>query len=193
MLGDTAYLAWRERVRLDKLERKQHKAQVSPDVRAKAKVAAAAYYQKNSEKLIAVAKAWNEANSEKLKVRRVNFLKENPGYAQAANKRYRIKNPGIGTKLLNEWRAKNPGAANAQASKQRTAKLKRTPAWADLKAILEFYKQAAKLTKTTGIPHHVDHKIPLRGKLVSGLHVENNLQVLVGTKNLVKHNTYVIT
>jgi hypothetical protein len=62
------------------------------------------------------------------------------------------------------------------------------PTWANLKQIQEIYAKAAKLTKETGLRHHVDHIIPLRGKNVCGLHVPCNLQVLTAVENLRKSN-----
>ena len=51
----------------------------------------------------------------------------------------------------------------------------RTPLWADLDKIKEFYKEAKRLSELTGIPFHVDHIIPIQGKLVSGLACSHKL------------------
>jgi len=87
-----------------------------------------------------------------------------------------------------KWRQKNKSVCNAQTYKYRTSKLKALPAWANLDKIKEFYKQAEQLTKETGVLYTVDHIIPLRSHEVCGLHVEHNLQVLLGTENFSKGN-----
>ena len=61
--------------------------------------------------------------------------------------------------------------------------LERTPSWAELDLIAEFYKNCPK-------GYHVDHIIPLRGKYVSGLHTLNNLQYLSAYENRLKSNNY---
>lgn len=76
--------------------------------------------------------------------------------------------------------------ANRNASK-----IKASPSWLtkDHKfQISEIYSKAAIKTAETGIAHEVDHIIPLRGKVVCGLHVPWNLQVLPAYKNRQKSN-----
>lgn len=63
--------------------------------------------------------------------------------------------------------------------------VERTPSWADLDIIREFYSNCPK-------GYHVDHEIPLRGRLISGLHVIENLRYIKAEDNRVKSNKYTI-
>jgi hypothetical protein len=87
------------------------------------------------------------------------------------------------------------GKANTLANdaKRRAAKLQRTPAWLtvdDLWMLEQAYELAALRTKMFGFSWHVDHIIPLQGKLVSGLHVPTNVRVIPGIENVRKANRY---
>lgn len=88
------------------------------------------------------------------------------------------------------WQKRNRAYCSSSTSKRDAAKAKRTPSWSNLDEIQEFYKLSAELTERTKIPHHVDHIIPLRGELVSGLHVPNNLQVIPAYDNISKKNKF---
>ena len=90
-----------------------------------------------------------------------------------------------------KWRLANPGKVNARTAKRRARKLQATPKWnteEDYKKIEEFYIEAARLTKETGIPHEVDHIEPLQGDDVCGLHVPGNLRVIQRSPNRRKSN-----
>ena len=92
------------------------------------------------------------------------------------------------------WRAANPERVAALAATRRAAKAQRTPKWLNevhWDLIVSYYAYARWLTETTGIEHHVDHIVPLRGETVSGLHVPWNLQVLPAAVNLLKSNRFV--
>ena len=76
-------------------------------------------------------------------------------------------------------------------AKRRAARIQRTANWLsedDLWIIKEIYALAAARTKLHGFTWHVDHIIPLQGKLVSGLHIPGNLQVIPWIDNIKKHN-----
>lgn len=101
---------------------------------------------------------------------------------------YREKNKERLAENFARWAAENPGTVNAIRAKRFAAKLQATPSWADFDAIREVYKEAARISRATGIKHHVDHFYPLQGELVCGLHVAANLQILPAVENIRKHN-----
>lgn len=80
-------------------------------------------------------------------------------------------------------RLRNPKGKLAEVRARQAAKIQRTPPWADLKAIRAIYEACPP-------GQQVDHVIPLRGKNVSGLHVEANLQYLTPIQNLEKGSRF---
>lgn len=86
---------------------------------------------------------------------------------------------------------KNRTMHYAHRTAYRALKLNATPAWltdADRAATQELYAESVFLTQSTGQPYHVDHILPLKGKIVCGLHVPKNLRVMPGSENISKGN-----
>jgi hypothetical protein len=117
------------------------------------------------------AATWHAANPEKVAV-------------------YKLLNAERITTRKASYRAAKPEKGSGMSARRRARKLNATPAWADPVAIAAIYAESARLTKMTGVQYNVDHIIPLQGKLVSGLHVENNLQILTCWDNGTKNNKY---
>ena len=66
-----------------------------------------------------------------------------------------------------------------------------TPNWLselDNFLIDEVYVMSLLRSECTGVKHHVDHIVPLRGESVCGLHAPWNLQILTATENCAKQN-----
>lgn len=62
-----------------------------------------------------------------------------------------------------------------------------TPPWATYDSVSAIYRDAAE-RRSMGEDVQVDHIIPLHGKLVCGLHVANNLEVIDRLANARKSN-----
>ena len=128
----------------------------------------------------AAKRAWAKANREHLRSYENNYRADNEDYKEY-QKAYMKKHQRVNKAY---WNAKN--------AKHRADKLQQTPSWANLERIKGIYALAQYLTETYGREIHVDHEIPLNGKLVSGLHVEDNLQLLYAEDNLTKSNVWEI-
>ena len=141
------------------------------------------------------AKLFFEANKELLRTRKAEaqrkYRKNYPQKARESRQTWaesnRVKDQGYKKK----WQTENKGAVNYLTRKRQAAKLRRTPSWLieeDHWMIQEAYALAALRTKLFDFPWHVDHIFPLQGKVVSGLHVPINLQVIPGKANVRKGN-----
>lgn len=70
----------------------------------------------------------------------------------------------------------------------RASRARRTPPWADRAAIRAIYLHAKRESDRLGIEHHVDHIVPLHGRMVCGLHCAANLRVIPAWANRHKGN-----
>jgi hypothetical protein len=131
-----------------------------------------------------------EANRDAVIQRTAEWQKRNPEKVIEAGAKNRAKYQEYYKEKRKEYKQKAKGLVNANTAKRFASKLRATPKWSYKKAIVEKYKTAVNLTQSTGIPHHVDHIIPLRSKTVCGLHVEWNLRVLPASINTSKSNKY---
>lgn len=94
------------------------------------------------------------------------------------------------------WAKENKGKANANKQAYKAAKIRACPTW--VKSNLDYmwmmqeaYTLATLRKQVVGGEWHVDHIVPLRGETVSGLHVPWNLQVIPGSENMSKSNTFI--
>ena len=115
-------------------------------------------------------------------------------------RRYQAAHLEAGAAKTRRWRANKP-----ERAKEVEAKYKRNNheklltrynvrrhhkklLWANPKDVGVFYDSARRVSECLGIPHEVDHIIPLQGRKVCGLHIPENLQVLTRDANRAKGN-----
>lgn len=133
-----------------------------------------ASYEKNKEAEKASSLAYYRSNRE-------SRIAKHRAYMQATADQQR------------QWREDNKHLSQANVRRYREALRQRVPIWMTEKQLLlinGLYELAAQIREETGEMYHVDHIYPLRGEKVSGLHVFENLQIILGSENASKGNSY---
>lgn len=109
---------------------------------------------------------------------------------------YVARNPEKRRQSVNNYYARNRSRYIAHGRNRGVGLKKVTPPWADQAAIEAVYVEAKRLDKETGVKHHVDHQVPLKGvnskgeHVVCGLHVHFNLVAIPGRENNKKSNKF---
>jgi hypothetical protein len=146
------------------------------------------HYLANKEKYKQRAREWKAINPEKVvESSRRRYVKKKDHILAVTHTYYR-NNKEAARERSRDWVKRNPGKAASYCAARRTRILEAQPPWVDPVEIQVFYEEAARLSSTTGVKHHVDHIHPLKGKNFRGLHVPWNLQVIPAKQNHIKSN-----
>jgi len=144
-----------------------------------------------------ISKDWVNSNRQRYNETQKKFYVKNKDKVTAQRAIWREANKAIHLQRVknskNADKEKYAAYNRAYWSKRNAAKLQRTPTWLtenDYWMIKNIYKLAVLRSKTTGIKWEVDHIVPLQGKMISGLHVPSNLQVIPAVENRIKNNKF---
>lgn len=155
---------------------------------------------------VALAKArmqkWQAANVEAERERKrgpaevarkkLAVLSYNPERSRA----YYLRNRESRLDYARKWFSENPEKRVSMRAKRRAVELQRVPSWFgefDQFVMTEAASVALARSAAAGVPHHVDHMVPLRARKASGLHCALNLQVIPAFLNMAKKNRLVLT
>jgi len=137
------------------------------------------YYWENLQSCTERAKKWVEQNHDYVLQRRKDYYQNNLQKQRSSSQRWKDNN------------RERISIYNAMKRPERDERLKAaTPKWVDQSSIVIKYKERDCLNRMTGVAHHVDHVVPLKGKNICGLHVPWNLRVILARDNLAKHNKW---
>lgn len=149
-----------------------------------------AYRSANAERCAAKSEQWAKANPQRRKAIYTASRAANIDAYRAREAEYRASRREACNARIKDWKRRNPHKLTHYFHKRRAAELQAMPAWADLDAMEAVYAEAQRRQAETGVPHHVDHIVPILSKIVCGLHCEANLRAIPAAENVSKQNRY---
>lgn len=148
-------------------------------------------YKENKEHISDQRKKYYRENKERISEYHRKYYEDNKEYILSQVSEYRDRNKPYVNERQREWKKVNRDKVAATVAKRRARKLQRTLELSPYhqSETLHIYEQAA-LLRHLGYDVQVDHIIPLQGKIVSGLHVPWNLQIISSEDNIRKGNKF---
>ena len=159
--------------------------------RAKNKAKSAAYRKANAEKRRLQHAAWVAENRDRARELHREWSSKNRDKTRLKCKLWYENNREYARQSMAGYEKANRSKVNAIWARKRAARANATPDWLTLehhRQIEAVYAEAQRLSRETGIAHHVDHIVPLQGSAICGLHVPWNLRAIPAVENLKKHN-----
>jgi hypothetical protein len=126
---------------------------------------------------------WVQDNIEHVLTKTREYQAAHPEQVKTTKKKWADNNKEYQLQYRRSSRLKNPERFRAEVSARRARVKQQKPAWESFSRLRSFYENCPE-------GYHVDHILPLRGKLISGLHVLENLQYLPASENMAKHNKF---
>ena len=145
---------------------------------------------KNLERAREIERKTKAKNRDKILARKAEYRRKNADKIREYNAAYNAKNEEMRRASRTKWVKNNPDLMMAIRARQRA--YMSCPDWVDKGALDQIYRTRLEISERTGVEHHVDHIVPLRGKTVCGLHVPWNLQVIPAAENFRKSNKLVL-
>jgi hypothetical protein len=143
-----------------------------------------AYVARNLSEVSAYKSAWYADRAEENRARARENYRLNAEHAKRMVAEWGKLNPEKVRAAKTKWKRLNPESTRKDAESRRRQKSRSTPKWANKDAILAIYESAELYGLT------VDHIVPIRSKLVCGLHCEANLRLVSFSENARKGNRH---
>lgn len=153
----------------------------------------AAHYQRNKEKYHARTTAWRAANPAAVKAIYTKGHAKHRKKRNAAAREYRAVNRDKVLSLQKAWYHANIARQLAYNAYRRATPLAAGRAFQDeynTFVVQEAYRLAKVRTAATGLAWQVDHIVPLKSKIVCGLHCAANIRVIPAVENWSKGNRH---